>query len=531
MKKSILYSLCTTSAVALSFIAPTYAASAEQTAIQEESLEDAAESILIDLLSVGSDPEQDSEAKAPVSATGFIKLDPSGSYIEKPTPEMTAVLTPPTPEPEPEPVDSQVEPAIKLREPAKPAPKPLVVESAPAPVEAKPEPKPAAAPAPVVAKPEPKPAPAPAPAPVVAKPEPKPAATPAPTPAPVVAKPEPKPAPAPAPVVAKPEPKPAPAPAATPAVKLTPAKAITKPAPAPATTPAIKLTPAKAIAKPKPAPAPAPVASLVLVASNDTLADIVAKEIAAKGPRADLNHIDVSQVTNMSGLFKDSNFNGDISLWNVGRVVDMSHMFENSVFNGDISDWDVSKVVNMANMFFRSQLRSEISRWDVSRVMNMNLMFAHAAFDGDISDWEISPDTSKVGMLDESQINNNIIAIVPPNGQLPPWVEVDEPSRASQRNRGEVCDARKTVPRGPGCGKMRNCPMAQKIAQLGNDHKIYGIGLHYFIFAGLALAALLFIHCLYGMIVRRTVRIYFKEKARYISKLEKRVEKERESQS
>ena len=42
---------------------------------------------------------------------------------------------------------------------------------------------------------------------------------------------------------------------------------------------------------------------------------------------------DVSNVTDMSFMFCDSEFNGDISNWNVSNVTDMSYMFCDSEFN------------------------------------------------------------------------------------------------------------------------------------------------------------------------------------------------------
>jgi len=39
----------------------------------------------------------------------------------------------------------------------------------------------------------------------------------------------------------------------------------------------------------------------------------------------------------MQEMFSDSEFNGDISQWDVSNVTNMSSMFRYSVFNGDIS--------------------------------------------------------------------------------------------------------------------------------------------------------------------------------------------------
>ncbi len=81
------------------------------------------------------------------------------------------------------------------------------------------------------------------------------------------------------------------------------------------------------------------------------------KQIIESRPNdADLNDLDISNVTDMDNMFANSKFNGDISRWNVSKVEYMNNMFNGSQFNGDISDWNVSKVEYMNNMFNGSKL-------------------------------------------------------------------------------------------------------------------------------------------------------------------------------
>ena len=80
---------------------------------------------------------------------------------------------------------------------------------------------------------------------------------------------------------------------------------------------------------------------------REHLQQLIQERMAADGPTCDLNHIDVSGVTNMSNLFRQSPFNGNISQWDVSNVADMSFMFSNSDFNGDISNWKTSRLVTM----------------------------------------------------------------------------------------------------------------------------------------------------------------------------------------
>ena len=146
----------------------------------------------------------------------------------------------------------------------------------------------------------------------------------------------------------------------------------------------------------------------IVARDKDHLDKIVRAVIGRKGPKCDLNYIDVSNVTDMSGLFVDSNFNGDISQWNVSNVTDMSGMFLGSNFNGNISQWDVSKVTNMTGMFEESKFNGDISSWNVSKVTNMTEMFKKSQFNCDISGWDVSSVVEAKSMFENSQFKRNI---------------------------------------------------------------------------------------------------------------------------
>jgi len=100
----------------------------------------------------------------------------------------------------------------------------------------------------------------------------------------------------------------------------------------------------------------------------------------------DLNDIDTSEITDMSGLFCENGImngiiNINISSWNVSKVRDMSGMFwgcRNLESIGDLSDWDVSSVRDMYSMFYNCvNLKSigDISGWNVFNVRDVNCMF------------------------------------------------------------------------------------------------------------------------------------------------------------
>ncbi|KAA8495196.1 hypothetical protein FVE85_3437 [Porphyridium purpureum] len=118
---------------------------------------------------------------------------------------------------------------------------------------------------------------------------------------------------------------------------------------------------------------------------------------------------DVSKVTNMNSIFVYSNFNGEIDSWDVSRVTDMKYMFAYSSFNGEIGSWDVSSVADMDYMFDSNTAFSrDISGWDVSNVKTMSHMFVDSSFNGDIGSWDVSSVVNMRDMFRFSSFNQDI---------------------------------------------------------------------------------------------------------------------------
>ena len=73
---------------------------------------------------------------------------------------------------------------------------------------------------------------------------------------------------------------------------------------------------------------------------------------AFKHKQYDLNFIDTSKITDMSGLFTYIAHDFDVSGWDVSNVTDMDNMFYNcKKFNCALSDWDISNITRWKNMF------------------------------------------------------------------------------------------------------------------------------------------------------------------------------------
>ena len=79
--------------------------------------------------------------------------------------------------------------------------------------------------------------------------------------------------------------------------------------------------------------------------TREELDDLLDQLLKERGWEADLNDIDVSNITDMSGLF--AKYRCFVS----NNKFKYNKNYNFSGFNGDISRWDVSNVTNMEYMF------------------------------------------------------------------------------------------------------------------------------------------------------------------------------------
>ena len=110
------------------------------------------------------------------------------------------------------------------------------------------------------------------------------------------------------------------------------------------------------------------------------------------GTDGNFNWIDTSEITDMSELFKGSDFNGDISQWDVSNVTTMYQMFMRChYFNKPLNDWDVSNVRDMSGMFDRAtEFNQPLNNWKLQdAVVTVDMFHSAYNFKQDLSSWDL----------------------------------------------------------------------------------------------------------------------------------------------
>lgn len=170
----------------------------------------------------------------------------------------------------------------------------------------------------------------------------------------------------------------------------------------------------------------------IQVRSREELIQHVQSHIKEHGPTCDLNHLDVSglsdfrnvfdgthfdgdvsrwdvsNATTLFGLFNRTPFNGDVSKWNVSKTKNFSFMFGHTPFNGNLSAWDLSSASTLEGMFYHGAFNGDIAQWNVSNVKKMDQLFFNCPFAGDISNWDVSNATSMGAMFQGTPFNGDI---------------------------------------------------------------------------------------------------------------------------
>ena len=119
-----------------------------------------------------------------------------------------------------------------------------------------------------------------------------------------------------------------------------------------------------------------------------------------------------AEVTDMSSMFRDAtSFNQPIGNWTTSKVTEMGSMFRNAaLFNQPIGNWNTSKVTEMGGLFLDAgRFNHPVGDWDTSKVTSMSTTLSAAAFNQPINDWDTSKVTDMSGMLSKATAFNQPI--------------------------------------------------------------------------------------------------------------------------
>ena len=114
----------------------------------------------------------------------------------------------------------------------------------------------------------------------------------------------------------------------------------------------------------------------------------------------------IKKVQDLSHLFRDLDFNEDITSWSTSHVTNMGDMFRNTRnFNQPINKWDTSSLKYAPSMFWNApQFNQPLNEWDVSRLIRMDgMFFAAFAFNQPLNQWNTSSSKRMDAMFKEAR--------------------------------------------------------------------------------------------------------------------------------
>ena len=147
--------------------------------------------------------------------------------------------------------------------------------------------------------------------------------------------------------------------------------------------------------------------------TNDELCKLVRYLIKERGPDADLNDIDTSEITDMSEVFRGTDVRRiNISAWDVSNVTKTYRMFSSclKLEEIDLSTWDTSKLRYANYMFFGdSNFNANLENWNLSSLFNASYMFFNCKkFNCNVSKWDVRSVVHMDGMFSEcNKFNGN----------------------------------------------------------------------------------------------------------------------------
>lgn len=99
--------------------------------------------------------------------------------------------------------------------------------------------------------------------------------------------------------------------------------------------------------------------------------------------RAQFSRWNVSGVTNMACMFKNSGICGGLSSWQPVNVTDMHEMFAGSKkFNDQLDAWPVNKVMHFERMFYKAQaFTGKPAAWHINPLAKIKQMFKDSGYD------------------------------------------------------------------------------------------------------------------------------------------------------